>query len=230
MQLLRKFAFATLIVLSAAVIAGAQSWQPLTHQPNFTAGPMLLLTDGTVMVQHQDINGGHSEWYKLTPDINGSYVNGTWSQLASLSSNYGPAYFASAVLADGRMIIEGGEQNFTQYVWTNLGAIYDPLADTWTPMTPPAGWNNIGDASSVVLFNKKLMLANCCTAQQAILDPMTLTWTPTGTGKADGDDEEGWTLRHSGKVLIVDAYTTDFKPNGTNSKMYDPNTGAWSSA
>src|SRR5579871_1351312 len=230
MQLLRTCVFVTLIVFTAGVIAGAQSWQPLTHQPNFTAGPMLLLTDGTVMVQHQDINGGHSEWYKLTPDINGSYVNGTWSQLASLASNYGPAYFASAVLADGRMIIEGGEQNFTQYVWTNMGAIYNPLTDTWTSMSPPAGWNNIGDASSVVLFNKKMMIANCCTEQQAILDPVTLTWTPTGSGKFDENDEEGWTLLPSGKVLTVDAYTNINNPNGTNSEIYDPNSGSWSTA
>ena len=66
--------------------------------------------------------------------------------MASLASNYGPLFFASAVLSDGRLIIEGGEQNFADYVWTNQGAIYDPVANTWTPVNPPNGWNNIGDA------------------------------------------------------------------------------------
>jgi hypothetical protein len=221
MQHWRIFALATLVLLSVAVVGRAQSWQPLTHQPTFNGGPLLLLTDGTVMVQHQDVNGGHPEWYKLTPDVNGSYLNGTWTQLASLPSNYGPASFGSAVLADGRMIIEGGEQNFTQYVWTNMGAIYDPIADHWS---------SIGDASTVVLFNKKLMLANCCTEQQAILDPVTLTWTATGTGKFDENDEEGWTLLPSGRVLTVDAYVNDYDPNGTNSEIYDPSTGSWSSS
>ncbi len=230
MQVLRTFAFAALVLLSAVGISRAQSWQPLTHQPSFTAGALLLLTDGTVMVHHEDPNDGFSEWYKLTPDINGSYVNGTWSQLASLSSDYGPLFFASAVLADGRVIVEGGEQNFSQYVWTNKGAIYDPVANTWTSMNPPSGWGSIGDASSAVLFNKTFLLANCCTQQQAILDPTTLTWTPTGSGKFDENDEEGWTLLPGGKVLTVDAYVNNYDPNGTNSELYDPSTGSWSSA
>jgi len=230
MQLLRTLALALLVVVSMAAIGAAQSWQPLTHQPSFTAGALLLLTDGTVMVHHEDPNDGFSEWYKLTPDANGSYVNGTWSQLASLSSDYGPLFFASAVLADGRVIIEGGEQNFAQYVWTNKGAIYNPTANTWTNMTPPSGWSSIGDASSVVLFNKKFMLANCCTRQQALLDPVTLTWSATGSGKFDENDEEGWTLLPTGKVLTVDAYTDLNDPSGTNSELYDPNSGSWSSA
>jgi hypothetical protein len=111
MKLLRTFALAAIALLSAAAIAGAQSWQPLTHQPSFTAGHALLLTDGTVMVHHEDPNDGFIDWWKLTPDVNGSYVNGTWLQLASLPSDYGPLFFASAVLADGKVIIEGGEQN-----------------------------------------------------------------------------------------------------------------------
>jgi len=39
-------------------------------------------------------------------------VNGTWLQLASLPPGYSPLYFASAVLPDGRLIVEGGEFNF----------------------------------------------------------------------------------------------------------------------
>src|SRR5271167_3573353 len=165
MKPLRMLGFATFVLLATGGLASAQSWQPLKNQPSFTAGAALLLTDGTVMVHHEGANGGYSEWYKLTPDINGSYINGTWSQAASLASNYGPESFGSAVLADGKLIIEGGEQNFTQYVWTNMGAIYDPIADTWTMVNPPSGWGSIGDASTVVLFNKTLMLANCCTSQ-----------------------------------------------------------------
>jgi hypothetical protein len=230
MKLLRMLGFATGMLLAVVSVASAQSWQPLAHQPSFTAGHALLLTDGTVMVHHEDPNDGFTEWWKLTPDINGSYVNGTWSQLASLASNYGPLFFASAVLPDGRVIIEGGEQNFAQYVWTNQGAIYNPLTNTWTTMTPPSGWTSIGDAQSTVLANGTFMLANCCTRQQALLNVSTLTWTPTGSGKFDENDEEGWTLLPGGKVLTVDAYTDIGDPSGTNSEIYDPNTGSWTSA
>ncbi len=230
MKRLRMLGVALCVLLAAIGIASAQSWQPLTNQPSFEAGAALLLTDGTVMVHHEGANNGYSEWYKLTPDINGSYVNGTWSQMASLASNYGPLFFASAVLPDGRLIVEGGEQNFGNYVWTNLGAIYDPLANVWTPINPPAGWSSIGDASSVVLANGTFMLANCCSSQQALLNASTLTWTSTGSGKFDENDEEGWTLLPGGKVLTVDAYVNKNDPSGTNSEVYDPGTGSWTSA
>ena len=230
MKLLRMLGFATVVLLAATGIASAQSWQPLAHQPSFTAGQALLLTDGTVMVHHEDPNDGFSDWWKLTPDIDGSYVNGTWTQLASLMSNYGPLFFASAVLPDGRVIVEGGEQNFAQYVWTNKGEIYDPTHDVWTPVNPPSGWTSIGDAQSVVLNNGTFMVANCCTTQQALLNATTLTWTPTGSGKFDENDEEGWNLLPGGKVLTVDAYVNLGEGSGTNSEIYNPSTGSWTSA
>ena len=183
MKNLRMLGFAILVLSAAVGTASAQSWQPLTNQPSFTAGAALLLTDGTVMVHHEGPDNGYSEWYKLTPDINGSYVNGTWTQMASLAANYGPLFFASAVLPDGRLIVEGGEQNFANYVWTNMGAIYDPLQNVWTTITPPSGWANIGDAQSVVLANGTFMVANCCSTQQALLNASTLTWTATGSGQ-----------------------------------------------
>jgi hypothetical protein len=196
----------------------------------------ILLTDGTVLIQ----DAGFPDWWKLTPDETGSYANGTWSQIASLPPSYSPLYHSSAVLPDGRLIIEGGEYllNASQ---TELlpadsaqGSIYDPLANTWTPITPPAGWQSIGDAQSVVLANGTYMQANCCTMQSALLNAKTLTWTPTGYNKFDPNDEEGWNLLASGEVLNVDAYVPippfPYIPNGTNSELYNPVTGAWHSA
>src|ERR1700686_5409251 len=100
----KKLSLAVLILLLAASgVSLAQTLQQLVNQPPNGAGIGFLLTDGTVMFQ------GNSclDWWKLTPDNKGSYVKGTWSQLASLPSNYAPLYFASAVLADGRLVVEG---------------------------------------------------------------------------------------------------------------------------
>ena len=55
------------------------TWQPLTNPPAFLASTMLLLTDGTVMCQES----ASTNWWCLTPDIWGDYVNGTWSQLGA---------------------------------------------------------------------------------------------------------------------------------------------------
>ena len=229
MKPLRSLAFATVVLLCALGSASAQSpWQPLTNQPSFSASNPLLLTDGTVMVH----DTGAADWWKLTPDQNGSYVNGTWTQLASLPADYAPLYYSSAVLPDGRVIVEGGEYNFLQATWTNKGAIYDPRTNTWTSMTPPSGWPRIGDAPSVVLANGTYMQTDCCDQppKAALLNPTTLTWTATGSNKFDVYDEEGTTLLPGGKVLDVDAYVFAFDPNGMNSELYDPATGSWSSA
>ena len=149
-----------------------------------------MLTDGRVLVQDSDA----SDWWTLTPDLTGSYINGTWTQVASMPSSYGPLYFASAVLPDGRVMVLGGEYNFGVGAWTTLGAYYNPLKNVWKTLHAPSGWTSVGDAQSVILPNGTMMVANCCSTQEALLDAKTLTWTATGTGKADENDEEGWTL------------------------------------
>src|SRR5437773_11665534 len=55
------------------------SWTRLVNQPA-NASTMLLLPNGSVMAQGGDKS---SLWNRLTPDASGSYVNGTWSALAS---------------------------------------------------------------------------------------------------------------------------------------------------
>ena len=225
----------------SSVNATKSAWTPLTNQQNFFDGAAnpVLLTDGTVLVQ----DAAFPDWWRLSPDENGSYVNGTWTQIASTDPGYSPLYHSSAVLPDGRMIIEGGEyllsldQTTLNSVWTAQGAIYDPLADTWTPVAPPPFFTGfgpfvqtIGDAQSVVLANGTYMQANCCSTQAALLDASSLTWTATGTGKFDLNDEEGWTLLPNRKVLAVDAYVGSYDPAGMGSELYSPRTGAWTSA
>ena len=210
--------------------AGA-AWRPTTRNaPVDGLGNPLLLTDGTVIV-HRACS---EDWYRLTPDTNGNYVNGTWSKIASMPAGYAPLYFASQVLNDGRVIVNGGEYDQdcsggAQGVWTNRGAVYDPVTDSWTRVSPPSGWANIGDAQSTVLPNGKYMLANAVTKQQALLNPGTMTWTPTGTGKFDVNDEEGWTLLQDGTVFTADGYVFA-NICGRNTERYDPTTGAWTSA
>ena len=211
-----------------AGIAIGATLEPLTNQPPAYVGlaPPFLLTDGSVMFQDDSYIG----FWKLTPDATGSYLNGTWSQLASLPSawNYGPYAYASAVLADGRVLIEGGEYNLGgPFSLTNLGAIYDPVADAWTQVDPPPGWDFIGDASSIVMPNGKFLLGNKLDQRVAELDPATMTWTALGfAGKAeDFNAEEGWTLLPDGSFITVDVLDT---PNTERYTYVDaPDAGSW---
>src|SRR5205807_60203 len=156
-------------------------------------GTALLLTDGTVMAQQVQASSGFATglWWRLTPDSTGSYTNGTWTQLATMPSGYAPLYYASAVLSDGRVVVEGGEYNNSSQSETNLGAIYNPASNSWTSISPPSGWSQIGDAQSVVRSDGKFMIGNCCSNTQALLNASNLTWSTTGTGKADRNAEEG---------------------------------------
>jgi hypothetical protein len=61
------------MLVAARGLASAQPWQPLINQAPCDASTALLLTDGTVMVHQIE----SPNWYRLTPDITGSYVNGT---------------------------------------------------------------------------------------------------------------------------------------------------------
>lgn len=223
---------ATWMLLAAAsavsVVGSAATLQPLVHQPPVAvdAGPPFLLTDGSVMFQSDSF----TDWWKLTPDASGSYLNGTWTQLASLPAawNYGPYAFASAVLADGRVLIEGGEYNLGgPFSLTNLGAIYDPVTDTWAQVDAPPGWDFIGDSASCVMPNGKFLLGQKLDMRVAELDPATMTWTELGSdGKSDFNAEEGWTLLPDGSILTVDVLNT---PNTERYVYTDaPGAGTWS--
>ncbi len=199
----------------------SQTIQRLAHQPPDGAGIGFLLTDGTVLYQ----GNGESDWYKLTPDINGSYVNGTWARMANLPPGYVPDAFASAVLADGRVVITGGEYLNGAFTLTNLGAIYDPAKNTWTNLPPPASWSYIGDSPSVVLPNGYFVVGNKLTTSIAALNPKTLAWiTLPGTGKADFDAEEGWTLLADGSILTMDV------KDAPNSERFSTKTRTWTTA
>jgi hypothetical protein len=200
-------------------LACADSIQQLKNQPPDGAQLTFLLTDGTVLAQ----GGGDSDFYVLTPDKTGSYVNGTWTQVGSLQSGYEPSASASQVLADGRVLMEGGEYNFGQFALTNLGAVYDPIAQTWTPVKPPKGWQNIGDSPSVVLPDGTYFLGDKLHERGAFLNPSTMKWTAAGyTGKNDFNAEEGWTLMPDGSVL-----TFDVKAH-PKSESYNSSTQSWS--
>lgn len=219
----KVFCATTILLFALANLALAQKLTPLVHPAPTGAIVEYLLTDGSVVVQ----GGSCSDFWKLTPTISGSYIQGTWKQIASLPSGYAPYANAAAVLADGRLLITGGEYSNcgAQFTLTNQSAIYDPKTNKWTMVAPPKGWYDIGDSPSLVLPNGLFLMGRKTNKNMAVLDPTTLKWTEVGsTGKSDFNAEEGWTLLPNGTVLTYDV------KHSPNSEIYDPSSQTWKSA
>jgi Kelch motif len=221
-------AFAAILTIAATQgSADAGSWQRQgAAAAPFYPGTALLLTDGTVLAQD---TSKYQNWWQLSPDAQGSYVNGKWVQVAPLpvigKTQYAPEYYGSAVLPDGKLVVVGGEYNGGKDVDTNLGAIYDPQANTWTSIPPPNGglypWaiGDMGDLATVVLPDGTLLIANIQTTETARFDEAKLAWiTLPGPGKSDVGDEEGWTLLPDGSFLTVNTFV--FGAMGHVSELY----------
>jgi hypothetical protein len=219
--MLRRLALLLAIGLAASP-AAAQTFKNLSHQPPDGAGITFQMTDGTVVAQ----GFNDSDWWKLAPDANGSYQNGTWTRLADLPAGYAPDAFASAVLADGRLVVSGGEYNEGNFAFTNQSVIYDPLANKWTDITPPkkiAAF--IGDSPSSVFPDGRFVVGTKFNKNVAALDPTTLKWSLLPSAKKnDFNAEEGWTLMPDGTILTFDV------KDHPQSERYIPDSGKWVSA
>ena len=173
--------------------AGTSPWEPLRHAPPFDPGTMLLASDGTVLVHAEPASGVRATGTSSRRTPKGSYVDGTWSQIASMPRAYDPLYFASAILPDGQMIVEGGEYLGGTPTWSNKGAIYNPVTNSWRSVAPPGGWSNIGDAQSDVLANGTFMLSQACqncTSSNPILSTDDALFNATRS-ELDGDPGAG---------------------------------------
>lgn len=225
MQRLKTFTFfAISLVLLQPSLQAAGVWTQLTHaNPSGGSGTMMLLTDGTVMVQG---GGVTNAWTKLTPDTAGNYINGTWTSIANMGLQR--LYFASNVLPSGKVFVLGGEYSGPSGAQNiiNSGEIYDPVANTWTaiPNFPQA---QFGDDPSTLLPNGKILCGYIFDGRTYLYDPATNAWSQTGTKlRNDASDEETWVLLPGGKVLSYDIFSSPASGPG-HAQYYNSATATW---
>jgi hypothetical protein len=193
----------------------AGTWTRLIHNAPDTIQLMLLLPDGTVMAG----NGGGNGWYRLTPDSQGSYVNGTWTTLASMHDTR--LYFSSDVLTDGRVFVAGGEYG----TGTNSAEVYDPLSDIWTMCPPPpAGQKYFFDSISKILPDGNVLIApvNPATSGGTVIyNSASNSWI-VGPKLFRGfyQDEASWVKLPDDSILTID-------PFGIHSERYIPSLNQW---
>jgi hypothetical protein len=207
--------FASLLILGAAAPTQAGTWTALHNRAPDTIQLMLLLPDGTVMC----FDGGGRACYKLTPDNHGSYINGTWSQLASMASSR--LYFSSAVLQNGKVVVAGGEYGSG----TNSAELYDPQADTWSPTGPVlSGQRLFDDSISKVIANGNLLVCPVFAATSGgttIYDMNANTWSAgPRLFRGSYQDEASWVKLADDSILTID-------PFGVHSERYIPSLNQW---
>lgn len=196
------------------VIPTLGNWTVVTATaPDYNMGGMLLLSNGTVMCKTSgdDTSGYGKRWDLLTPDIHGSYINGSWSQLASMHDSR--LYFSSQVLKDGRVYIAGGEYGTGQ----SKSEVYNPLTDTWTQC--PATGYAYGDANSEIRPDGTVLQACEWNNISFIYNPQTNTYGGQAA-MTGGVDESAWVKLPDNSVLFVNIGTE-------TSERYIPSTNQW---
>ena len=220
-------------ILAHAVVVplpmhAAGTWTALTNIAPGAVTLLLLLPDGTVMAQ----NGGGLNWFRLTPDDQGSYANGTWTSLAPMHNTR--SWFASAVLRDGRVFIAGAEYGTGG---TNA-EIYQPLNNQWTlapvplalldPTQPSPGYPGrkqaLSEPIATSLPNGNILLAPKQPGTYGgtlIFNITSNTWSAGPALFRGGfQDEASWAKLPDASIVSVD-------PFGTNSERYVPSSNTW---
>jgi hypothetical protein len=216
LQALLLFTFHFLLFTSLSAQTG--HWTALRNTcPHYHNGGLALLTDGRVICHNTTGGGNGTGWDILTPDANGSYINGTWDTMASMT--YDRLYFSMQVLPSGKVYVAGGEYGAGGVE----GEVYDPVTNSWTTCGPiPNGWD-IYDGNSEILYDGTVLegpqIGSATSYNILIWDPNTLQYTAEPNSIYD-HDEASWLKLPDSSVLFVGI-------GSEYSNRYIPQTATW---
>ncbi|MDI1354012.1 MAG: T9SS type A sorting domain-containing protein [bacterium] len=191
------------------------TWTVLsTPSPDSSGCLMLQLSDGSILCKSSYGGGDRigNMWNKLSPDINGSYINGTWSRACPMKDTR--LYFSSQILKSGKIYVAGGEYGSGG----GFGEIYDPLSNSWTQL--PATNNYLGDACSAILPDGRILQASLSSFNKTLLFNPTSGLFSNGPNTLGGHNESTWLKLADGSILFVDIFST-------NSERYIPSLNQW---
>ncbi len=199
----------------------ASNWTALVQVPPTEIQTMELLTNGTVLASTYS-----DQWYLLTPDSSGSYVDGSWSRLADEPTQR--QYYGSNVLQNGNFFLVGGEYigGSSTPTDSNTGDIYDPATNSWSAIAPfPQA--HFGDDPTMLLENGDILAGYLSGPQTYLYNIAANTWTPTGTkNNSDASDEETWAKLPDDSILSYDIfYNTGTAPGRAALYPLDRNVG-----
>jgi hypothetical protein len=173
-------------VLYSPSIVSAGTWVANTNAPGLV-GVALVLSDASILAQR---GPGYNNWFRLSPDSQGHYANGSWTANSGLNMADIRQFFASDVLPNGKVLVVGGEYGAPGS--GQKAELYDPGANQWTPLSVPAGLvstnlfapngynGGFADAPSIVLSDGTVLIAPIypvITNGTVIYDPNANSWS-----------------------------------------------------
>jgi hypothetical protein len=191
---------------------------------------MLLLSDGTVMVQSA-ASMFENAWDRLTPSPSpsgGDYLSGSWSSMAPMSLQR--EYYGSDVLPNGNVFVLGGEFSappgqMTQGNETNTGELYNPVTNAWTSILS-FPQSQFGDGLTETLPNGQILAGFYAGPQTYIYDPATNSWGSEADKRyGDRGAEETWVKLPDGSIL-----TNDLTTSVGAGQRYIPSQSQWVAA
>jgi hypothetical protein len=216
-------AFLALLLVMFGLLAPGRAlavgtWTPVARvAPDINIGAMMLLPDGTVMCQKWT----SCAWDRLTPDTNGSYINGTWSIPARMINDRDG--FQSQILCDGRLFVAGGAAGSGH----GRAEIYQITNNLWTATPDPAPVLGQSDDTFSFIDSPSELLPNGDVLEDygnLIYEVASNEWVQC-PGPLGDQDEASWIKLPDDSILSIDYQPPD--STSTSSERFIPSLNEW---
>lgn len=153
-------------------------------------------------------------------------VSGTWTASGSLTT--GRSGHTATLLANGKVLVAGGENVNILPPAVKSAEIYDPAPGTWTVT---GSLNAVHfEHTATLLPNGKVLVAGGNLdgdgRSTEIYDPASGTWAVSGS-LTTGRREHTATLLANGKVLVTGGVSVASPSSLSSAEIYDPASGTW---
>ena len=197
-----------MLVMAGRAAVASGTWTSLTTAPPTGVNEALVLSDGSILT-----DDGNGDCDRLTPDVHGSYINGTWTRLASMNNSR--LFFSTELLTNGNVFVAGGEYG----AGTDHAELYDSLKNIWTKIPDPIPSVAFSDSPSKILPNGNVFVAPVSQFGGCIIyNPVSNTWQTAAS--AANQNETCWVKLANDCILTVDTGTT-------NAEHYVPTLNTW---
>ena len=187
------------------------TWTSLASGPPVGVNNCMLMSDGTVLGAERR----RPVRVQLTPDIHGSYVNGTWTTLATMNNSR--LFFSSQLLTNGDLWVAGGEDGSGG----SSAELYNPLNNIWTLIPPPSsGYPDFSDSISEILPNGNPLVCPVYSSTVCLIYNVASNSWQTAASCAASQDEADWVKLPSDNIQTIDAFSQ-------NSEHYIPSLNVW---